>query len=110
MKNSATTANVTTTQNTISKKAMTTAWSFFRLGFFKSFRLALKAAWKVLKIQSGIATDITYVKVDTGEIRNARALQVGSLSTLVEGYIKYMEEINERFQWRSFRIANMVIS
>lgn len=107
MKNSA--ASVTT-QNTISRKAMTTAWSFFRLGFFKSFRIALKAAWKVLKIQSGIATDITYIKVDTGEVRNARALQVGSLSTLVEGYIRYMEEINERFQWRSFRIANLVIN
>lgn len=98
------------TKVTAAKKAMTTAWSFFRLGFFKSFRLALKAAWKVLKIQAGIATDITYVKVDTGEIRNARALQFGSLSTIVEGYLKYMEEINGLYSWRSFRIANLVIS
>lgn len=89
---------------------MTTAWSFFRLGFFKSFRIALKAAWKVLKIQAGIATDITYIKVDTGEVRNARALQVGSLSTLVEGFVRYMEEINGLFQWRSFRISNLVFS
>jgi hypothetical protein len=95
---------------TISSKAMTTAWSFFRLGFFQSFRVALKAAWSILKIQAGIATDITYVKNDTGEIRNARALQVGTLSTLVEGFVRYMEEINGRFQWRSFRIANLVIN
>lgn len=95
---------------TTASKAMTTAWSFFRLGFFKSFRIALKAAWKVLKIQAGIATDITYVKAETGEIRNAKALQVGSLSTMVEGFVRYMEEINGLFQWRSFRIANLVIN
>ena len=90
------------------RKAMTTAWSFFRLGFFNSFRKALKAAWTILKIQAGIATEITYVKTETGEIRNAKALQVGSLSTLVDGYVRYMEEINDRFQWRSFRIAHLV--
>ena len=91
------------------KKVLTTAWSFFRLGFFKSFSVALKAAWRILKIQAGIATDITYVKSDTAEIRNARALQVGTLSTLVDGYVRYMEEIENRFQWRSFRIANLVL-
>ena len=95
---------------TIKAKAMTAAWSFFRLGFFKSFSVALKAAWRILKIQSGKPTDITFIKTDTGEIRNAKALQVGTLSTMVEGYVKYMEEINGLFQWRSFRIANLVIN
>jgi len=93
---------------TIKAKAMKAAWSFFRLGFFKSFSVALKAAWRILKIQAGIPTDITYAKVDTGEIRNARALQVGTLSTMVEGYVRYMEEINGLFQWRSFRISQLV--
>lgn len=74
---------------------MTAAWSFFRLGFFQSFSVALKASWRILKIQSGKPTDITFIKTDTGEIRNAKALQVGTLSTMVEGFC----QIHGRNKW-----------
>lgn len=91
-------------------KVFATAWSFFKLGFFTTFADALKAAYRVVKMYIGKPTNISYVKADTGEIRDALAIKAGSLDTIEKGFIRYVEQIGDLFEWRSFRISNLVIS
>lgn len=75
---------------------------------FKSFSDALKAAWIIIKLHLGKSIEITFAK-DTGELRTARAIAIGSLSTIEKGYIRFVEMIEEeRTQWRSFRVERLV--
>lgn len=89
-------------------KLMKMSWNLIENSIFTNIKDALRAAWKIMKIAAGIPTKIRYTKVETGEVRDAVALQVGSLSTIESGYIRYMEEINNVFQWRSFRINTII--
>lgn len=93
----------------IAKKVFTTAWQLFKLGFFQSFRASLMAAYRIVRIHIGKPTKISYAKADTGEIRDALALKTGSLDTIEKGFIRYVEQIGDLFEWRSFKIANLVI-
>ena len=74
---------------------------------FATFGQALKAAWRIIKMKFGIATPITFAK-STGEIREAVALNCGSLSTIEKGFVRFLENIEGRTQWRSFRIERLI--
>lgn len=89
-------------------KVLTTAWEIFKLGFQNTFAKALKLAWKLIKMNYGIPQQITYAK-ESGELREAKVLQISTLSTIDRGFIKYVEEINGAYLWRSFRIDRIAI-
>ncbi len=85
---------------------MTIAHKIKRL--FTTFSDALKAAWMIVKLYLGKATKITFAK-DTGELRTAKAIAIGTLSTIEKGYLRFIEMIGEgQTQWRSFRIGRLV--
>lgn len=76
---------------------------------FDNFSQALKAAWRIIKLKMGIRTKITFVK-KTGEIREAVAIALGSLSTIEKGYVKFVELLEGgNSQWRSFRIQTLLV-
>ena len=78
--------------------------------YFPTFKLALRAAWQIIKIASGRVQQITFVKQSTGEIREATVLAVSTLSTVKDGYLRFVEKVNDsQTQWRSFRIENMIV-
>ena len=89
-------------------KVMKTAWAIFKSGFAVSFGQALRKAWVLIKITLGNGIKISYAK-ETGELREAVALQLGGLSTITKGFIRYMENINGSNQWRSFRIERLAL-
>ena len=91
-------------------KVFKTAWHLFKLGFFTSFGKALMAAYKIVRIYIGKPTNISYVKAETGEIRDALAIKSGSLDTIEKGFVRYVEQIGDQFEWRSFRVSNMVMA
>jgi len=59
--------------------------------------------WVIFKISLGKGLKIVYAK-ETGELSEALALQVGGLSTIEKGYVRYLEQIKGATQWRSFKI------
>ncbi|MFK7951107.1 MAG: hypothetical protein AB8G11_26235 [Saprospiraceae bacterium] len=67
---------------------------------------ALKAAWKITKMQSGHTTMVEFTK-DNGEKRTAEVLAVGSLKTLEKGFLRYVEETTNGTQWRTFRLDRL---
>ena len=78
-------------------------------GLFTSFGDALRASWKIMKIQMGIPTKIVFAK-ETGEVREAIALNMGSSSTIEKGYVRFIEQIEGGTAWKSFRIERMIFA
>lgn len=89
-------------------KVLKTAWAIIRLGLASNFSQALRKAWTIIKISLGFGQRISYVKQETGEIREAVALQVGGLDTLQKDFIRYMEQIDGAYKWRSFKVSMML--
>ena len=75
--------------------------------FFNSFANALKAAWRIVKMQAGIKTNISFAKED-GEVREAEVIAISSLSTLEKGFVRFVEIVDGVSQWRSFRLERMI--
>ena len=78
--------------------------------YFSTFSDALKAAWKIAKLAAGRTQQRSFVKKSTGEVREAQALALGGLSTIKDGFIRFVEKVSEnQTQWRSFRIDHMIV-
>lgn len=90
----------------IYKRAMDTAHQI--KAHFETFGQALKAAWMLAKLFLGRAVDLTFAK-STGELREAEAVAVGSLSTIEKGFFRFVELLeNGNTQWRSCRFERMI--
>ena len=89
-------------------KVFKTAWTILKSGVVNSFSEALSKAWTNCKISFGIATDITFAKADTGEMRTATAIQIGCFDTIKDGYVRFVELAEGKGQWKSFRVANLI--
>ena len=77
---------------------------------FDNFSQALKAAWRIAKLKFGIKTNIEFAKAD-GEVRKATALNIGSLSSLKDGLVRFLElRADGITQWRCFRLERMILS
>lgn len=78
-------------------------------GNFETFSNALKAAWRLVKMQLGYKVDITFANSD-GELRDATVIAIGSMkSALEKGYVRFVEQVSaERTQWRSFRLERLI--
>lgn len=75
---------------------------------FDSFADALRAAWKIAKLFFGKNVELTFAK-NSGEVREAKAVALGSLETLTKGYFRFVEMLeNENTQWRSCRLERMI--
>ena len=77
---------------------------------FVTFSDALKAAWRIIKIKMEIPVEIAFRKKDSDEVREAKAVGLGSLQTVEKGYLRFIEETEQGTQWRAFRIANLIFS
>lgn len=78
-------------------------------GRFQTFSESLKAAWIIVKLSLGYYVNLTFAK-DTGEIRKAQGIAMGSLSTIEKGFVRFLELLDEdRTQWRSFRIERLIL-
>ncbi len=76
---------------------------------FKTWRDALRAAWKIILIKAGRATEVTFTKESTGELRTAKAIAISSLKTIEKGFVRFVEQVSEgRTQWRSFKLKNLI--
>jgi len=93
--------------NAQKSKVFKTAWQILKAGHAVNFSESLKKAWKICKISFGIFTNINFVKDETGELRNAQAVALGSMSTIESGFIRFVEIVNGVSQWRSFKISNL---
>lgn len=64
--------------------------------------------WMLAKLQSGLSLDIEFAK-STGELRKAKAIAVGSLSTVKDGFVRFVEYVSEeQTKWRSFRLERLI--
>lgn len=90
-------------------KVFKTAWTILKSGVVKSFSEALSKAWTICKISFGISTSITFAKAETGEMRTAHAIQIGSFDTIKDGYVRFVELAEGKGQWKSFKVANLII-
>ena len=84
-------------------------WKIKKMGLAGSFSEALKKAWIIMKIKLAGNVAITFAK-ETGELRAAKALSVGSLDTLNRGFVRYIENIDGKESWRSFRIDRLMVA
>lgn len=76
---------------------------------FDNWSDALKAAWRIIKIQAGRPTHITFVK-SSGEVRTAKAIALGSIETISRGFVKFVEALEGgSAQWRSFRLERLIL-
>ena len=91
----------------INAKVFKTAWQILKGGFAANFGQALKKAWLIIKISAGKATTIAFAK-DTGEYREAVAVLTGGLDTIASGFVRFVEMVEGKAQWRSFRISNLI--
>ncbi len=92
----------------IQAKVFRTAWQILKGGFSFSLSDALKKAWTIVKISLGNVTQIVFAKEETGEIREATAVLTGSLDTIQNGFVRFVEMVDGVAQWRSFRITNLL--
>ena len=77
--------------------------------YFTSWSDALRCGWALAKLALGRAIELTFVK-SSGEVRTARALNVGSLSTIEKGFVRFVEQLNNgNTQWRSFKLERLVL-
>jgi len=91
-------------------KVFKTAWTILKAGLADTLSIALKKAWIICKVSFGIPTTINFAKAETGELRTANAIQIGSFETIKDGYIKFVESVDGKALWKSFRIANLIIA
>ena len=78
--------------------------------FVTSWSKALKLAWKIVKTQFGIESQITFVK-GNGTLRSATMTGIGSLEATIEkGFVRFTEIKNGSTQWRSFRFDRVEFS
>jgi hypothetical protein len=89
-------------------KVLRTAWAIKKSGYAESLSIALKKAWIICKLSFGLKQTIAFAKVETGELRTAKAIQVGSLETIKDGFVRFLEDVDGLAQWKSFRIANLI--
>jgi hypothetical protein len=75
--------------------------------FFQNFSDALKAAWKIAKLHFGKTVQLTFAK-STGEVREAKAIAMSTTATLVDGYFRFVEQIEGGTQWRSCRLERLI--
>ena len=94
--------------NKFHAKVFKAAWQILKGGFATNFAQALKKAWLIIKISAGKATTIVFAK-DTGEYREAVAVLTGGLDTIKDGFVRFVEMVEGKAQWRSFRISNLSI-
>lgn len=92
----------------MSSKVFKTAWTILKSGFAFNLSEALKKAWAIVKISMGKATQIVFAKEGTGELREATAVLTGSLDTVSNGFVRFVEMVDGVAQWRSFRITNLL--
>lgn len=91
----------------IYKRAMNIAHQIKQ--YFDKFGEALQAAWAIVKLFSGRKVELTFAK-STGEVREAKAIALGSLSTIEKGYFRFVELLeDETTQWRSCRFERMIL-
>lgn len=80
--------------------------------FIKNWSKALRCGWLLAKLFMGSKVELTFNKVDkkTGEVteRKAVAVAAGSMKTIEKGFVRFVEEIKNGTQWRSFRFENLV--
>lgn len=76
---------------------------------FANWSNALTAAWKIAKLFLGRPVELTFAKSD-GEVREAKAIALGSIETLQKGYFRFVEMIEGETQWRSCRLERMILS
>jgi hypothetical protein len=93
--------------NKFHAKVFKAAWQILKGGFASSFGHALKKAWLIIKLSAGVSTKITFAK-DTGEYREAVAVLTGGLDTIASGFVRFVEMVEGKAQWRSFRITNLI--
>ncbi len=96
------------TTNKLNAKVFRTAWQILKGGFATNFGQALKKAWLIIKLSAGVSTKIVFAK-ETGEYREATAVLTGSLDTIKDGFVRFVEMVEGKAQWRSFRISNLSI-
>ncbi len=89
-------------------KALKMAHRIQKSGFTASFSESMKKGWILAKISLGIPTMISFAKTETGEVREAKAIQLGSIGTIQDGYVRFIEDDNGTAQWRSFKIENLM--
>lgn len=76
---------------------------------FQSFSEALKAAWKIAKMNFGRTVTIKFVK-SNGEVRTATAKGTGNLETIKKGFVRFIELLSDgSTQYRSFRIEKLIL-
>ena len=79
-----------------------------------SWSEAMQAAWKITKMFFGMKVSFLFNKVNkkTGEVieRPAVGIAVGSLNSIKKGFVRFLEQVGERTQYRSFRIENLIFS
>lgn len=72
---------------------------------------AMSAAWKISKMFFGRAVSFVFDKVNkkTGEVteRPAVGIAVASLKTIAGGFVRFLEQVGGRTQWRAFRIERL---
>ena len=88
-------------------KVFKAAWQILKGGFAANFGQALKKAWLIIKISAGVSTKIVFAK-ETGEYREAVAVLTGGLDTIASGFVRFVEMVEGKAQWRSFRITNLI--
>ena len=76
--------------------------------YFASWGEALKAGWMITKLFLGRAVNLTFVK-GSGEVREARAIAIGSLETLKNGFFRFVEQLGEGTQWRSCKLERIIL-
>lgn len=74
---------------------------------FTNWSEAVTAAWKLAKLFLGRAVTITFAK-SSGEVREAKAVAIGSLKTLENGFFRFVEMVEGGTQWRSCRLQRMI--
>ena len=76
--------------------------------WFTDFGKALTAAWRLIKLQMGIPVQLKFAKAG-GEVREANAVAISTLSTIDKGFIRFVEMLDTgRTQWRSLRLERMI--
>lgn len=79
--------------------------------FFSNWSQAVKAGWILAKLNLGYSQEIKFAKKETGELREAKAIAVSSLSSTVQkGFVRFLEQVEGRTQWRSFRVENLILN
>ena len=75
---------------------------------FNSFSEALKASWRIIKMNCNWSVEFTFLKKN-GELRRAIGTATGKLETIKKGYVRFREQKEDGSEtWKSFRVANLI--